>query len=75
MAHETIKSELIQWLRDLNDQETLEYLKEIKDSKEKDNDWWNDLTSSQKESIERGLEDINLGRTISHDEVKKRYGL
>jgi len=75
MANESIKSELIQWLHDLNDQETLEYLKEIKDLKAMNNDWWNDLTQSQKDSIERGLEDINLGRTISHDEVKKKYGL
>ncbi|MDZ7741014.1 MAG: hypothetical protein U5Q03_04510 [Bacteroidota bacterium] len=75
MGHEAIKLELIEWLTKLDDNETIEYLKIVKDSKSNDNDWWDDLSDIQKQGIERGLNDIKNGRTISHDEVKSRYGL
>lgn len=75
MQHEAMKSELLEWLSNLEDKETIEYLKIVKDSKSNDNDWWDDLTDDQKAGIERGLKDIDNGRTLSHDEVKKRYGL
>jgi predicted transcriptional regulator len=38
-------------------------------------DWWDDLSEAQKASIQRGLQDIENGRTTAHEEVKKRYGL
>ncbi len=75
MKHEAIKLELIEWLTTLEDNETIEYLKIVKDSKSNDNDWWDDLSDFQKQGIERGLNDIKNSRTISHDEVKSRYGL
>ena len=75
MGHEAIKLELIEWLTKLEDDETLEYLKVVKDSKSSKRDWWDDLSEPQKASIERGLKDIEEGRTTPHEEVKKRYGL
>lgn len=75
MGHEAIKLELIEWLTKLDDDETIEYLKIVKDSRSTDNDWWDDLSESQKTGIERGLNDIENGHTISHDEVKDKYGL
>ncbi|HKK11141.1 MAG TPA: hypothetical protein VJ939_09900 [Bacteroidales bacterium] len=72
MQHEAMKSELLEWLSNLEDKETIEYLKIVKDSKSNDNDWWDDLTDEQKAGIERGLKDIENGRTLSHDEVKSR---
>jgi len=75
MAHDTLKIELIEWLAKLEDEETIQYLKVVKDSKSNQHDWWNDLTQSQKEGIERGLDDIDKGRTVPHEDVKKRYGL
>ncbi|MFO7789083.1 MAG: hypothetical protein R6V32_00795 [Bacteroidales bacterium] len=75
MGHQAIKLELIEWLTKLNDRETIEYLKTVKDSRSTGNDWWDDLSESQKSDINRGLEDIKHGRTISHDEVKNKYGL
>jgi predicted nucleotidyltransferase len=47
----------------------------VKDSKTTNNDWWNDLTETQKSGIERGLSDIKEGRTRSHEDVKNKYGL
>ena len=38
MARDEIKLELIEWLTKLEDEETIQYLKVIKDSKTKDQD-------------------------------------
>lgn len=75
MGHEAIKLEIIEWLAKLDDSETIEYLKIVKDSRTIDNDWWDDLSDAQKDGIERGLDEIKRGRTISHEDVKRRYGL
>lgn len=75
MGQESLKLELIEWLTKLADNETIEYLKVVKDSKSKSNDWWDDLTETQKQGIDRGLKDIEQGRTFSHAEIKNRYGL
>jgi hypothetical protein len=75
MGHEALKLELIEWLTHLDDDDTITYLKIVKDSSEKGSDWWQDLTSDQKRGIESGLRDIDAGRVTPHDQVKKDYGL
>jgi len=75
MGYETIKLELIEWLTKLQDTNTIEYLKIVKDSRISGNDWWNDLTEGQKTAIERGLEEIKEGKVVAHEEVVKKYGL
>jgi hypothetical protein len=75
MEQETIKLELIEWLTKLNDLETLNYLKVVKDSRFVNNDWWNDLTKYQIQGIQRGLKDVDEGRVIPHEDVKRKYGL
>ena len=75
MGQETIKLELIEWLTKLDDAETLKYLKVVKDSKSENHDWWNDLTNEQIQGIQRGLKDIDEGRIVSHNDIKKKYGL
>ena len=37
-------------------------------------DWWNELSDSEKNSIEMGLKDVEEGRVISHEEVMKSFG-
>ncbi len=75
MGHDEIKLELIEWLTKLEDDETIQYLKVVKDSKSTEHDWWEDLSENEKRGIERGLKDIEAGRVVSHEEVKSRYGL
>jgi predicted transcriptional regulator len=75
MTQEAIKLELIEWLTKLQSNETIHYLKIIKDSMKEENDWWSSLSSEQISGIERGLKDIDEGRTVSHEVVKQRYGL
>ena len=74
MGLEAIKLELIEWLTKLKNEDTIEYLKVVKDS-QTDKDWYEGLTSEQKSGIERGLKDIDEGRVTSHEDVKKRFGL
>jgi len=75
MGHEAIKLELLEWLTKLEDDETINYLKIVKDSNVTHGEWWHDLTDEQKSGIDRGLKDVDAGRVTSHDNVKKKYGL
>ena len=75
MGHDAIKLELIEWLTKLEDEETIQYLKIVKDSNSTEHDWWEDLSENERNGIERGLKDIEAGRVVSHDEVKSKYGL
>ena len=75
MGHEAIKLELIQWLTKLEDDETLNYLKVVKDSNEQHQEWWHDLSEEQKSGITRGLKDVDEGRVHSHKDIKLKYGL
>jgi predicted transcriptional regulator len=36
-------------------------------------DWWDDLSDDAKQSIERGLQDIENGKITPHEEVMKKY--
>ena len=53
MGQEAIKIELIEWLSKLEDSETINYLKIVKDTSFSDKDWWHNLTDEQKAGIER----------------------
>jgi len=75
MGHDAIKLELINWLTKLEDNETLDYLKVVKDSLDSESDWWNELSDEQKSGIERGLNDIDAGRIRSHSDIQTKYGL
>lgn len=74
MAQETIKLEIIEWLAKLDNDEIIDYLKIVKDSNSADC-VEEDLPGSVIAGIEKGLRDIDEGRVVSHEEVKKRYGL
>jgi hypothetical protein len=75
MGLEALKLELIEWLTHLDDDDTISYLKIVKDSSETGSDWWQELSEEQKGGIERGLHDIDAGRVTPHDQVKREYGL
>ena len=75
MGHNALKLELIEWLTKLNDADTLDFLKIVKESQKENQDWWLDLTTEQKKGIDRGLRDISLGKVTPHSEIVDRYGL
>ncbi len=66
------KEKLIDWIRSVKDEATIEKLKLMKDSTT-ENGWWEELSEAEAASIERGLADVAAGRIIPHEEVKKRY--
>jgi len=65
------KLELIQWLSTLED---LSIINKIFDIKKEKADWWDEISDAEKESIEKGLKDIEEGRVISHEDFLKSYG-
>ena len=73
MGNDAIKLELIEWLTKLDNNDTFEYLKIIKDTDSSD-DWWNELSTEQRKGIERGLKDIDDGRVVPHEEIRLKYG-
>lgn len=74
IGHDAIKLELINWRTKLDDNETIDYLKVVKDDCDSKNDWWLELSDVQKSLIERGLKDIDAGIIHSHSDVKLKYG-
>ncbi|SHJ25893.1 hypothetical protein SAMN04488096_1235 [Mesonia phycicola] len=71
LSLENKKIELIQWLSTLNDTSLIDKLMKLRE-KEK-NDWWNEISASEKESIEKGIQDADNGNLTSHSNVKEIY--
>lgn len=68
------KPKLIEWLKSLTDQSIIENLKFFKENFSSNTDWWETNSESERQSINRGLSDIDNGRTAPHPEVMKKYG-
>jgi len=75
MANEARKIELMEWVRGLEDNATLELLQVLKDSRNPAGDWFDAISEEERAGISRGLADMEAGRTIPHSEVARRYGL
>jgi predicted transcriptional regulator len=68
---QTKKLELIQWVAGIQDESLIDELQKFMQGENRD--WWDDLSDDQKASIEAGQEDIEAGRVMPHEEVKKVY--
>ncbi len=71
LSLENKKIELIQWLSTLNDASLIDKLMKLRE-KEK-TDWWNEISESEKKSIEKGIQDADNGNLTSHSNVKGVY--
>ena len=65
------KIELIQWLSTLDNEIIIDKLMELRESEK--TDWWNEISESEKESIEKGIEDADSGNLKPQSEVRKLY--
>tara|TARA_B100000949_G_scaffold187241_1_gene169700 strand:+ start:79 stop:312 length:234 start_codon:yes stop_codon:yes gene_type:complete len=65
------KIELIQWLSTLSDESLIDQLMELRKQEKKD--WYNEISTSEKNSIEKGIQDANDGKLTSHSNAKKIY--
>ena len=68
------KLSLIEWILKLQNKSVIAKLKRIQEEHIESEDWWNELSKEEKESIERGLKDFEEGRIHSHESVRKIYG-
>jgi len=62
-----LRKELAEWINSLNDTQLLNFLNSIKlsTSKRTEGDWWEELTSDEKENIRLGIKDLEEGRVHS----------
>lgn len=67
------KLRLIEWISRLEDSEVVTMLKQIKDKISSEVSDEVELSPEEIEGIERGLKDIEDGRTHSHESVMKKY--
>jgi len=58
------KLDLIAWINRLSDENMIEFLDGLKKSKSK-NDWWDELSDSQQNVLQIGIDEINNGKTVS----------
>lgn len=70
MKLETRKIGLINWLSQLQDEETINKLESLRDEKQ---DWWNTISDEERAQIEEGLSQANKGEVIPHDKVMEKY--
>lgn len=66
------KLSLIEWIIRLNDQSILERILRIKEQSGQE-DWYNTLSKSEMESIDRGINDLKAGKVRPHSQVRKKY--
>lgn len=67
------RNDLVQWIGSSTDERLIELLNSIRLSfKTKNADWWDDLSTVDKEGIERGLKDIKAGNTHSSQEFWRK---
>lgn len=63
------KYQLIAWITSIQDAKLIDRLEKIAQK----SDWWNEISDTEKASVERGLKDLEEGRSVEHFEAKKLY--
>ena len=71
MNLQNTKIELIQWLTFLDDKSLLQKIIDLRNKQTKD--WWNDISETEKNSIEKGISDSKNGKLNSHSVARKVY--
>ena len=58
------KLDLIDWINQLSDKNTIELLDNLKSASSKD-DWWDELSDNEQKKLQNGMNDIKKGNVIS----------
>ena len=69
---QSAKIELIQWLTTLEDSSLIQKIMDLRKSETKN--WWNEISESEKKSIELGLTDAENGKLKPNSEAENIYG-
>jgi len=64
------KLELVQLIINTRKPLTLKKVEEVL-KREAESDWWDEISDSERQSIEKGLEEAEEGKLIPHSEVMK----
>jgi hypothetical protein len=65
------KLELIQWLSSVEDSDIIAKIMDLR--KKENKDWWNSISESEKEAIEKGIKDANSGKLNPHSKARSIY--
>lgn len=65
------KIELIQWLSTLNDESMIRKIMNLREEEKKD--WWAEISTMERQSIEKGIDDADSGKLKPQSEAKKLY--
>ncbi len=66
-----VKLKLIDWINQLSDGDLIAFLDGLRVSRVK-NDWWTELSDSQKKQVLAGLKDADAGRMLDSKEFWKQ---
>ena len=70
MNIETRKVSIISWIAHLNDESILKKIEGIQNAEP---DWWDLISNKEKSEIEQGLEEAEIGKTKTHEEVMLKH--
>lgn len=68
----TAKIDLIQWLTTLEDSTLIKKIMDLRKSQMKD--WWENISESEKKSIDKGIHQAETGNLKPQSEARKIYG-
>ena len=65
------KIELIQWLTTLEDTTVIQKIIDLR--KNESNEWWNNISDTEKESIKKGISEAEEGKLNTQSEAQNIY--
>ena len=71
-SFELDKKRIIQWVQGISEPKLLERIKYLM-ATESDADWRDDISEDERKAIEEGIQQINAGQWVTHEEVKKQF--
>lgn len=70
MDIQATKLDLINWLTSLSDESIISKILAIRT--DNSDDWYDDLTTSQKKAVQKSIAEADAGNTIPHSEVMQK---
>lgn len=72
-AVKLVDKEITQYLTHLNTRQKQAVLGVVKTFAAERQDWWDEMSEEQKQSIDKSLAEMKAGKLTSHNEVMKKY--
>ena len=73
MGLQAEKLSLIEWISNLSNAEVIKKLKKVRDDYHTSEDWGQEISDVEKQSIAKGLKDLDQEKTHSHQSAKSLY--